>query len=110
MLNRSSLVAAAVLAGVAVSALPAVAQKVYTKQDYAQAERWMSYNVYGLVHHTIRGVDYLPGGRVFYRDPSVGGTVYMIAGQAPGATAWSVAPAFDNAKLAAALNKAMGAD
>ena len=108
MLNRSSLVAAAVFAGVAFGALPAVAQKIYTKQDYAQAERWMSYNVNGLVHHTIRGVDYLPDGRVFYRDPGVGGTAYMIAGQAPGATAWSVAPAFDNAKLAAALNKAMG--
>jgi dipeptidyl-peptidase 4 len=106
MLNRSSLVAAAVLAGVAVSALPAVAQKVYTKQDYAQAERWMSYNVNGLVHHTIRGVNYLPDGRVFYRDPGTGGTAYMIAGQAPGATAWSVTPAFDNAKLAAALGAA----
>jgi dipeptidyl aminopeptidase/acylaminoacyl peptidase len=109
MLNRSSFVAAAVFAGVVVAALPGVAQKVYTKQDYAQAERWMSYNVNGLVHHTIRGVDYLQDGRVFYRDPGVGGTAYMIAGQAPGATDWSVAPAFDNAKLAAALNKAMGA-
>jgi dipeptidyl aminopeptidase/acylaminoacyl peptidase len=108
MLNRSSFVAAALLAGVAVGALPAVAQKVYTKQDYAQAERWMSYNVAGLVHHTIRGAEYLPSGRVFYRDPATGGTAYMIAGQAPGATAWSVAPAFDNAKLAAALNKASG--
>ena len=106
MLNRSSLVAAALLAGVAVSVLPAAAQKVYTKQDYAQAERWMSYNVNGLVHHTIRGVDYLPDGRVFYRDPGTGGTAYMIGGQAPGAAAWSVAPAFDNAKLAAALGAA----
>jgi dipeptidyl aminopeptidase/acylaminoacyl peptidase len=106
MLNRSSLVAAAVLAGVALGALPAGAQKVYTTQDYAQAERWMSYNVYGLVHHTIRGVEYLPSGRVFYRDPSVGGTAYLIADPAKGA----VAPAFDNTKLAAALNKAMGAD
>jgi dipeptidyl-peptidase-4 len=104
MLNRSSLVAAALLAGVAVGALPAAAQKVYTKQDYAQAERWMSYNVAGLVHHTIRGVEYLPSGRVFYRDPGVGGTVYMIADPAKGA----VAPAFDHAKLAAALNKASG--
>ena len=110
MLNRcSSFVVATVVASVVAVALPVAAQKVYTKQDYAQAERWMSYNVNGLVHHTIRGVDYLPDGRVFYRDPGVGGTAYMIAGQAPGATAWSVAPAFDNAKLAAALNKAMGA-
>jgi dipeptidyl-peptidase-4 len=106
MLNRSSLVAAVVLAGVAVSVLPAAAQKVYTKQDYAQAERWMSYNVDGLVHHTVRGVDYLPDGRVFYRDPGVGGTAYMIADPVKAV----VAPAFDNAKLAAALNKAMGAD
>ena len=106
MLNRSSFVVAAVFAGVAIGALPAVAQKVYSKQDYAQAERWMSYNVNGLVHHTIRGVDYLPDGRVFYRDPGVGGTAYMIADPAKA----SVAPAFDNAKLAAALNKAMGVD
>jgi len=104
--NRLTLVAAVVLTGLAVGALPGVAQKVYTKQDYTQAERWMSYNVTGLVHHTIRGVSYLPSGRVFYRDPGVGGTAYMIAAQALGGTAWSVAPAFDNAKLAAALNKA----
>jgi len=103
MLNRcSSLAGLVVLASVA---MPVVAQKVYTKQDYAQAERWMAYNVNGLVHHTIRGVTYLPDGRVFYRDPAAGGTVYMIAGQAPGA-GWSVAPAFDNAKLAGALNRA----
>ena len=62
----------------------------------------MSYNVAGLVHHTIRGISYLPSGRVFYRDPGVGGTAYMIADPAKG----TVASAFDNAKLAAALNKA----
>jgi dipeptidyl-peptidase-4 len=106
MLNRSSFVAAAVLAVVAVGALPAAAQKVYTAQDYAQAERWMSYNVSGMVHHTIRGVEYLPSGRVFYRDPGVGGTAYMIADPAKGA----VAAAFDNAKLAEALNKSLGSD
>jgi dipeptidyl-peptidase-4 len=104
MLNRSSMVAAVVCAGVVAGALPGVAQKVYTKQDYTQAERWMSYNVAGLVHHTIRGVVYLPSGRVFYRDPGEHGTAYMIADPAKGTTA----PAFDNAKLAAALNKAAG--
>jgi dipeptidyl aminopeptidase/acylaminoacyl peptidase len=83
----------------------AVAQKVYTKEDYTQAERWMPYNVIGLVHHTIHGVEYLPDGRVFYRDPKVGGDAYMIAD--PVKT--TVAPAFDNAKLAAALNRATGA-
>lgn len=105
MLNRRcSFVVACVIASAV--ALPALAQKVYTKQDYTQAERWMSYNVYGLVHHTIRGVDYLADGRVFYGDPGVSGTAYMIADPAKAA----VAPAFDNAKLAAALNTAMGSD
>ncbi len=99
MLTRTSLVAVVVLAA---GALPGMAQKVYTKQDYTQAERWMFYNVNPLVHHTIRGVNYLADGKVFYRDPGVGGTAYMIADAAKG----TVAPAFDNAKLAAALNKA----
>jgi dipeptidyl-peptidase-4 len=86
------------------SSLPLVAQRVYTKEDYTQAERWMSYNVSGLVHHTVAGVTYLPDGRIFYRDPGPNGTAYMIA--APGSTGWSTAPAFDNAKLAAALSGA----
>ncbi|MBW4038743.1 MAG: prolyl oligopeptidase family serine peptidase [Acidobacteria bacterium] len=68
----------------------------------------MSYNVNGLVHHTVRGVEYLPDGRVFYRDPGVGGTQYMIAGPGAGGGRWTTAPAFDNAKLAAALTDAMG--
>jgi dipeptidyl-peptidase 4 len=82
--------------------LPLSGQKVYTKQDYEQAERWMSYNVNDLVHHTIRGVQYLPDGRVFYRDPGVGTTAYMIADPVKGIKA----PAFDNAKLATALSVA----
>jgi dipeptidyl-peptidase-4 len=82
--------------------VPAFGQKVYTKQDYAQAERWMGYNVNSMVHHTIGGVSYLPDGRVFYRDPEVGSTAYMIADPVKATTA----PAFDNAKLAAALTAA----
>ena len=105
MLNRGCTLVCSLVCSVAVVsvALPVFGQKVYTKQDYAQAERWMSYNVNELVHHTVRGVEYLPDGRVFYREPSAGGTAYMIAGSGPGAAGWSVAPAFDNAKLAAAL-------
>jgi dipeptidyl aminopeptidase/acylaminoacyl peptidase len=112
LIRRSSIVFAIVFASVLVlafvaAALPVAAQKVYTAQDYAQAERWMSYNANGLVHHTVRGMEALPDGRVFYRDPGVGGTAYMIAGQAAGAKAWTVALAFDNAKLAAAINAAI---
>ena len=39
-------------------AMPVVAQRVYTAQDYAQAERWMGYNVNSLVQHTIGPVSY----------------------------------------------------
>ena len=101
MLNRRGSLAC--FLALACVALPVLGQRVYTSQDYAQAERWMSYNVNGLVHHTVRGVKYLPDGRVFYRDPGADGTAYMIAGRAPGVTEWTVTPAFDNAKLAASL-------
>jgi dipeptidyl aminopeptidase/acylaminoacyl peptidase len=83
-------------------ALPLAAQQVYTAHDYAQSERWMSYNVHDLVQHTIGSVDYLKDGRIFYRDPGKAGVAYMLADPAKGTTA----PAFDNAKLAAALETA----
>jgi dipeptidyl-peptidase-4 len=84
--------------------LSLAAQRVYTAQDYANAERWMSYNTSSLVHHTVGGVTYLADGRVFYRDPGAHDTAYIIADPAKG----TMTPAFDNAKLAAALNTAMG--
>ena len=87
---------------VALAALPLAAQQVYTAHDYAQAERWMSYNVNGLVHHTIGEVEYLPDGRVFYHDPDAGGVAYKIADPAQK----TQAPAFDSAKLASALTAA----
>ncbi len=80
------------------------AQKTYTAEDYRKAERWMGYNTQPLVTHTIAGVSYLPDGRVFYRDPNGTATLYMIADPRSGQTA----PAFDSAKLGAALEKASG--
>src|ERR1700691_5548243 len=93
-----------VLVAAACVSMTAVAQKVYTAQDYANAERWMGYNVNSLVKHTVGGVTYLSDGRVFFRDPGTGGTAYMIADPTKG----TVTPAFDNAKLAVALNAALG--
>ncbi|MDQ2925148.1 MAG: S9 family peptidase [Acidobacteriota bacterium] len=87
------------------SILSAVAQpppRTLTVDDYARAERWMNYNVDGLVQHTVGGVQYLPDGRVFYRDPGVGGVAYMLADPAHG----TQATAFDNAKLSVALSAA----
>jgi dipeptidyl aminopeptidase/acylaminoacyl peptidase len=62
----------------------------------------MPYNVIDLVRHNVSEVEYLPDGRIFYRDPGTGGTAYMIADAAKGTTA----PAFDNSKLARALSAA----
>ena len=83
-------------------ALPLVAQKTYTAEDYAQAEKYMGYNVNALVKHTVAGVTYLPDGRVFYRDPGANGTAYMLADPKTGQTT----QAFDSTKLAAALASA----
>jgi dipeptidyl-peptidase-4 len=105
--RASSLLTLILAGGIGLSFVSsAAAQRVYTAHDYQQAERWMSYNVHGLVHHDIRDVTYLPDGRVFYGDPGLAETVYMLAGPAAGGTTWSIAPAFDNAKLAAALSAA----
>jgi len=78
------------------------APRTLSADDYARAERWMNYNVTGLVHHTIGGVQFLPDGRVFYRDPSDKGVAYMLADPVHG----KQVAAFDNAKLATALSSA----
>lgn len=82
------------------------AQQVYTAKDYANAERWLNYNTEPLVKHTVAGVSYLADGRVFYREPGVGGARYFLADPAKGTTA----PAFDNARLAKAISAASKQD
>ncbi len=93
--SRLALLAASV-------ALPLGAQKTYTAQDYAQAEKYMGYNLNSLVKHTVGGVSYLPDGRVFYRVADTNSTVYMLADPKTGQTA----QAFDSTKLAAAFSSA----
>jgi dipeptidyl aminopeptidase/acylaminoacyl peptidase len=51
--------------------LRCVAQQVYTAQDYKNAERWMGYNLTGLVQHTVSGVTYLPDGRISFNDGKI---------------------------------------
>lgn len=80
------------------------AQKVYTAEDYHNAERWMGYNTQPLVDHTVSGINYLPDGRVFYRERNGTEKTYLIADPAKGTNA----PAFDTAKLALALGKTSG--
>jgi dipeptidyl aminopeptidase/acylaminoacyl peptidase len=80
----------------------AQAAKVYTAADYAQAEKFMDYNVDRLVYHPVTHPVWLADGRFWYRDVGPDGVTYMLVDPARR----SKAPAFDQAKLAAALNAA----
>jgi dienelactone hydrolase len=82
----------------------AQAAKVYTAADYAQAEKFMDYNVNPLVYHTVANPVWLADGRFWYRDVGPDGFTYMLVDPVKR----SKAPAFDQAKLAEALNTASG--
>ena len=78
--------------------------RVYTDKDYAQAEKFMPYNVNGLVLHAVEDPTWLPDGRVWYRDHGTRGTSFILVDPAKR----TKAPAFDQAKLAAALQPLAG--
>jgi dipeptidyl aminopeptidase/acylaminoacyl peptidase len=82
----------------------AQAGRVYTAADYAQAERFMDYNVEPLVYHTVKHPVWLGDGRFWYRDPGPEGVTYMLVDPAKR----TKAPAFDHGKLTAALSAAIG--
>ena len=76
--------------------------KQYTSQDYAAAERFMSYNVNPLAYQGVVRAQWMDDGRFWYRDASPNGVSFVLVDPAKGTRA----PAFDQAKLAAALKKA----
>jgi dipeptidyl aminopeptidase/acylaminoacyl peptidase len=83
----------------------AQAGRVYTAAEYAQAERWMDYNVDPLVYHTVKDPVWLDDGRFWYRDLGPEGMTYMLVDPAKR----TKAPAFDQSKVAAALRALAGA-
>ena len=95
----------ALAAGLLVCATGAMAQgRTLTAQDYAQAERFMSYNTAPLVDHDVQRVKWLDDTHFWYIDHDAGGDHAMTMDTVTG----KAAPAFDQAKLAAALGKATG--
>ncbi|HWP55240.1 MAG TPA: DPP IV N-terminal domain-containing protein [Pyrinomonadaceae bacterium] len=91
---------------------PAVAQQTtnvpsaLTAADYARAEKWMGYNTNPLVFRAgVRPV-WQGDGRFWYRVTTPEGTEFVMVESASGIKA----PAFDHAKLAAALSAAAGAN
>src|SRR5216684_673679 len=83
--------------------LPTAAQqRVFTAAEYSRAEKFMGYNTTPLVLHAGGRVTWLSDDRFWYRTTTVDGTEFVLLDAARGTSR----PAFDHAKLAAALSTA----
>jgi hypothetical protein len=74
-----------------------------TLADYQHAEKFLPYSTRPLVFHDVRPT-WLPGDRFWYRDTGPNGIEFVIYDAAQGTRQ----PAFDHAKVAAALSVAAG--
>jgi dipeptidyl aminopeptidase/acylaminoacyl peptidase len=75
-----------------------------TADDYARAEKFMSYNTTPLVLRGAVRPTWLPDDRFWYRNTIENGSEFVMIDAARGTRA----PAFDHARLAAALSAAAG--
>jgi dipeptidyl-peptidase 4 len=82
----------------------AAGRRFFAADDYKRAEKFMAYNTRPLVFHEVRG-KWLPADRYLFRDTGPEGSEFVVFDAAHG----SGQPAFDHAKLAAALSAAAGA-
>ena len=90
-------------------ALPAVAQQsnppsALTAADYARAEKWMGYNTNPLVFRAGVRPSWQGDERFWYRLTTAEGTEFVMVNSASG----TKSPAFDHARLAAALSAVAG--
>ena len=79
--------------------LAAQQPRVYTAEDYARAEKFMPYNVNGLVLHAVENPVWMADGRMWYRDNGATGNSFMLVDPVKK----TKTRAFDQVKLAAAL-------
>ena len=85
--------------------LPAAAQtRTWAAADYERAEKFMAYNVNPLVLHGGVRPSWISGDRFWYRTTTAEGTQFILMDAAKA----TKAPAFDHAKVAAALSTASG--
>ncbi|OGX91317.1 S9 family peptidase [Hymenobacter coccineus] len=96
-----ALTAAACCVAAAASAQPLPA---LTAQDYARAERFLSYNTQPLVDHGPVDPNWLANDRFWYRTMTAQGSEFILVDPARKTRT----PAFDHARLAAALSAASG--
>lgn len=99
----SSRVLGALVMG-ALSAGAAAQTRTLSADDYARAERFMSYNTVPLVDHAVQKVEWLDDGHFWYVDHDADGDHFVRMDASSG----KAAPLFDQARLAAALGKAGG--
>ncbi|MEO8737870.1 MAG: DPP IV N-terminal domain-containing protein [Edaphobacter sp.] len=104
LVRKRWLAVAGVVAACGLTASAVAQGKQLTTADYAQAEKFMNYNVDPLVFHTVDHAKFMADGRVWYRDRGADGVTFELVDPAKG----TKAPAFDQEKLAAALSAAMG--
>jgi dipeptidyl aminopeptidase/acylaminoacyl peptidase len=90
------------LAGASVAAQQAAATRALTAEDYARAEAFMGYNTTPLVFRTTVRPNWLPDDRFWYRVSVPGGAEFVLVDPATA----TKGPAFDHARLAAALSAA----
>jgi dipeptidyl-peptidase-4 len=103
-INSQFRAASVMIAAFSLCCASSIAQQArqYTTQDYAAAERFMGYNVNPLAYKGVVRAQWLDDGRFWYRDADSDGVTYILVDPAKGTRA----PAFDQDKLAAALNAA----
>ena len=88
-------------------AIPCRAQsRALTAADYARAEKLMNYNTNGMVFRSSVQANWLPDERMWYRVATAEGFEFVLVDPARGVRE----PAFDHAKVAAALSKAAGSN
>jgi len=78
------------------------AKRALTSADYAHAEQFMTYNTTPLVYGAGVRPNWLAGGKFWYRVTRENGAEFILVDPEKGARA----PAFDHARLAAALSTA----
>src|SRR5256885_9976712 len=80
------------------------ARRALTAADYARAEKWMGYNTNPLVFRSGVRPAWQGDDRFWYRVTTVEGNEFIMVAAATG----TKTPAFDHAKIAAALSTATG--
>ena len=101
--NRNPSLQLAILAAGFAATVPGWAQpRAVTAADYARAEKFLAGGLNGLVLHNSVQANWTPDERFWYRNTNGDGSEFILVDPARGTRQ----PAFDHAKLAAALSTA----